>query len=283
MTSLVELYCQTRTRLASLPEADLEARILVEHVTGTSSSDLVLRPDMMVPDEAFAGLDAAIARRLGGEPVFRIIGEREFYGLPLGLSRETLEPRPDTETLVEAVLPFVRARVAEAGSCRILDLGTGTGAIALALLAQVPQAMAVGVDVSEDALATAQANAARNGLAERFTALRSNWFEQVEGRFDLIVSNPPYIPSADIGGLSREVREHDPLRALDGGGDGLDAYREIAESSGKYLAVSGMVGVEIGYDQHAAVEAIFRRFSFDLINSFRDLGGNDRVILFRKA
>lgn len=282
--NLRDVFCSTRTRLtaAGIADAELDARLLLEHFAGANRTDFALRPDAAISDEAIAVLDAAIARRLAGEPVHRIIGEREFYGLPLRLSRETLEPRPDTETLVDAVLPFVKQRFAETGACRIVDLGTGTGAIALALLSQAPEATAVGVDISDDALATAASNAEINGLSERFTAQKSDWFSEVSGRFDLIVSNPPYIRSEVIPTLSREVREHDPVRALDGGPDGLGPYRIIAESGEAFLASGGMIGVEIGYDQLAEVSAIFVENQFSVTSSFKDFGGNYRVILFQK-
>src|SRR5690606_12131695 len=152
-------------------------------------------------------------RRAAGEPVHRILGFREFYGLKLFLSPATLEPRPDTETLVDAVLPFLRRMAAREGACRVLDLGTGTGALALALLAEVPQATAVGADISVDALATAERNALENGLSSRFQAIRSDWFEKISGTFHAIVANPPYIPSYELETLQSEVRDHDPAMA----------------------------------------------------------------------
>src|SRR5690606_13622064 len=155
-------------------------------------------PDIVTESQAVAAVEAALERRSAGEPVHRILGFREFYGLELSLSAQTLEPRPDTEILIDAILPFMRDVTARDGACRVLDLGTGTGAIALALLANVPDATAIGVDVSPDALATAARNAAGLGLADRFTALRSDWFSQINGRFHVIASNPPYIRSDDI-------------------------------------------------------------------------------------
>lgn len=285
MTTLSALLRETRARLAEagIDSAAIDARLLVEHFTETAPFDLVSRPDAEIETEAIAFLDSAIARRLAGEPVYRILGYREFYGLKLKLSKDTLEPRPDTETLVDAVLPFVKQRLGEADRCRILDLGTGTGAIALALIHEAPNATATGVDISDDALATARANAEANGLSDRFSDLRSNWFDAVDGQFDVIVSNPPYIPSSDIAGLAREVRDFDPLAALDGGDDGLTAYRKIAESASPHLAEGGLIGVEIGYDQSAAVDAVFTGSGFLARRFLKDLAGNDRVILFQKA
>jgi release factor glutamine methyltransferase len=222
----------------------------------------------------------ALRRRIAHEPVHRILGRREFYGLDLRLSPETLEPRPDTETLVDLCLPFVRERAAAGRRCRILDLGTGTGAIALALLSQVREATALGTDISAEALETALANADMNGVKHRFDVIVSNWFGAVRGRFSLIVSNPPYIPSRDIGKLAPEVRNQDPLKALDGGMDGLDAYRSIAIGAKKHLDEDGRVAVEIGFDQRQDVEDIFEAAGYALEGSAMDLGGNERALMF---
>ena len=190
-----------------------------------------------------------MARRIAREPVHRIIGEREFYGLPLHLTAATLVPRPDTETLVDLALPFVKETAARTGACRILDIGTGSGAIALALLSAVPQAIATGTDISAEACMVAETNARALGFADRFTAIRSNWFDAVSGEYDLIVSNPPYIATDEIADLDADVRDYDPLAALDGGEDGLDAYRVLARRSAPFLAENGAIAVEIGHDQ----------------------------------
>ncbi len=282
-STLAELLGTARRRLseAGIEDAALDARLIVEHFSGTTRTDAIARPDQPVAAAAVAAVEAAVARRLAGEPVHRILGFREFYGLRLALSPGTLEPRPDTETLVDAVLPFVRATASRAGTCRILDLGTGTGAIALALLSAVPQAVATGVDISDDALATAARNARALGLADRFSAKKSDWFAEISGRCHAIVSNPPYIPAKEIGALQREVRDHDPRRALDGGADGLDAYRRIAEGAAAHLEPGGIVAVEIGSTQGAEVTRIFAAKGFDLAERRRDLAGNERVLVFR--
>jgi release factor glutamine methyltransferase len=255
----------------------------VEHFSGTTRTQAIAEPGRRIEPAAIAAVDSALARRLAGEPVHRIIGFREFYGLRLGLSAGTLEPRPDTETLVEAVLPLVRATVARQGRCSILDLGTGTGAVALALLSAVADATATGVDVCDDALGTAMRNAAQLGLANRFTALKSDWFSKITGRYDVIVSNPPYIKSRDIEFLQAEVRGFDPHRALDGGNDGLDVYRILAAGVRGYLEAGGLVAVEIGSTQKADVTDLFRQAGFSLIEAYRDLGGNDRALVFADA
>jgi release factor glutamine methyltransferase len=234
----------------------------------------------MVEAVAVAAIDEAVARRAAGEPVHRILGFREFYGLRLALSPQTLEPRPDTETLVDALLPIVKAIAAREEACRILDLGTGTGAIALALLSAEPRAVATGVDISDDALATARSNARSLGLSDRFTAIKSDWFGKVSGRYHVIASNPPYIRSVEIETLQKEVRAFDPLRALDGGADGLDAYRIIATQSAAHLEADGVIAVEIGSTQRTDVARIFEQTGFALLKTLADLAGNDRVLAF---
>lgn len=283
--TLAELLRLARQRLeaSGIEDAALDARLLVEHFTGTSRSDAIARPDIATQAQAVAAVEAALERRSAGEPVHRILGFREFYGLELSLSAQTLEPRPDTEILIDTILPFMRDVAAREGVCRVLDLGTGTGAIALALLANVPDATAIGVDVSPDALATAARNAVGLGLADRFTALRSDWFSQINGRFHVIASNPPYIRSDDIAGLQAEVRLFDPVRALDGGEDGLQPYRVIAAQAAAHLEQDGAVVVEIGNTQRLEVISIFENEGFRLLEARRDLGGNDRVLLFAVA
>ncbi|CAG0999100.1 MAG: peptide chain release factor N(5)-glutamine methyltransferase [Rhizobiaceae bacterium] len=285
VTTLGALLSEARRRLAAagIEGAALDARLLVEHFAGASRTDLVTRPERPVSADAAAAVLAAIARRAAHEPVHRILGWREFHGLKLALSPETLEPRADTEALVDAVLPFVRETARRKGSCRILDLGTGTGAIALALLKEEPRATAVGADLSGEALRTARANAEACGLAARFATARSDWFEKIEGRFHLIASNPPYIESEAIEALQPEVRLFDPRAALDGGRDGLDAYRIIAAGAAGHLEDGGRIALEIGHRQKDAVEALFGGAGYRLSRAVRDLGGNDRVLVFSLA
>lgn len=281
-TTLAAALKQARLRLTAGGIADpaLDSRLIVEHLTGTTRAHAITAPQRpLSPDEAVQ-IEAALKRRLSREPVHRILGRREFYGLDLALTPGTLEPRPDTETLVDATLSFVRARVARMGECRILDLGTGTGAIALALLSQVEAAIAVGSDISEDALATAAGNAARNGLAHRFSTICSNWFTEISGEFALIVSNPPYIRTIDLSVLEPEIRLFDPIGALDGGQDGLDAYRLIAAGAAAHLEPGGQVALEVGQGQSRAVEDIFAQAAFGKIGTAKDFGGVERVLVF---
>ena len=202
---------------------------------------------------------AALERRVAGESVHRIMGFREFHGLRLCLSPETLEPRPDTESLVDAVLPFVRETAARLGSCRLLDLGTGTGAIALAMLKEVPQASPWASISRRAHWRPPPAMLMRPGLARDSQTIQSDWYAATEGRYHLIVSNPPYIARKEIETLQPEVRNFDPVRALDGGEDGLDCYRIIAKGAGAHLEPGAQIAVEIGYNQRADVEQIFAR------------------------
>ncbi|MDA5634969.1 MULTISPECIES: peptide chain release factor N(5)-glutamine methyltransferase [Rhizobium/Agrobacterium group] len=273
-----------RKRLQAAGVADplLDARLLIGEVVAFSLTDFVMKPDRPLTQEEQARIASMIERRAGGEPVHRILGHREFHGLDLLLSKDTLEPRPDTEVLVDTLLPALKEAVSHKGSARILDLGTGTGAICLALLKECPDATGIGSDISTGALETAAKNASRNGLETRFEIMQSDWFEKISGRFDIIVSNPPYIRSDIVTTLDREVRHHDPMAALDGGQDGLAPYRLIAADAGRFLVENGIVGVEIGFDQRLDVSTIFASNGFSLVEAVKDYGGNDRVLIFRR-
>ena len=271
-----------RLQAAGIDDPLLDARLLIAEVVDFSLTDFVMKPDRPVTVEENTRIITMIERRASGEPVHRILGHREFHGLDLLLSKETLEPRPDTEVLVDTLQPALKKVILARGSARILDMGTGTGAIALALLKECPDATGIGSDISADALETAARNAARNGLAGRFETIRSDWFEKISGRFDIIVSNPPYIRTDIVATLDQEVRNHDPMAALDGGQDGLAPYRLIAADAGRFLVENGIVGVEIGFDQRLDVSAIFASHGFSLLDAVKDYGGNDRVLTFRR-
>ncbi len=277
------LIAEARKRFsqAGLSDSATDARVLVSGLLRLSATALVLAANQPVDAAHAAIIRSAIGRREAREPVHRILGERDFYGLTLKLSPETLEPRPDTEILVDAVLPHLRRIAAAKGAASILDLGTGSGAIALALLKECETARAIGTDISAGALTIAANNAYLTDVGERFEARESAWFEKIEGQsFDIIVSNPPYIPTKVVEALEPEVRKFDPARALDGGQDGLFAYRAIAENAASHLAEGGIVGLEIGYDQKQSVIQIFEAKGFFLLDARQDYGGNDRVLLF---
>jgi len=253
-----------------------DARFLLLHSLGIASADLVLAGDRPLSETDASALREALGRRLAGEPVARILGEWEFWSLPFRLSGETLVPRPNTETLVEAGL----AALPSGRPARILDLGTGSGCILVALLSECPQALGVGLDRSPGALRTARENALRNGVGGRAAFVAGDWDAPLVGGFDLVVSNPPYIASTEIAGLSAEVRRHDPHAALDGGRDGLDAYRRIV-AAGRLLAVGGAMALEVGADQAEVVEALGCAAGLEPTGPRHDLTGHARVVGFR--
>ena len=281
MTTLNEMMGHLRNAfaVAGVEDPMAEARIIVGGLLGLRRADFITRGDEHLALEDEVRILDASGRRKRGEPPYRILGMRSFYGLEFKLSKDTLEPRPDTEVLVDLVLNLVKGRKDE--PLDILDLGTGTGAICLALLASLPLARGTSTDLAQGALGTARENAALNGLSERFRTVRSDWFENLSGRYDVIVSNPPYIRSDIVPTLDREVREHDPLLALDGGADGLDAYRAIAKGAVTFLNPSGIVAVETGYDQKNAVRKIFEAAGFEQVAAAKDLAGNDRAQAFK--
>jgi release factor glutamine methyltransferase len=281
-TRLADLHKEARLRLSKtqIETPDLDARLLVEWVTGCDRLEVIRNPAHAIDSQTAERLHTILARRINGESVHRIIGRRAFHGIELGLSPDTLEPRPDTEALVELAIPFLRQRIEDQGVSDLIDLGTGTGAIALALLDQLRQLRAVGVDISTGALDTARDNAQLNNVSDRFAGLHSDWFSNVSGSFDMIISNPPYIPTADLQGLQTEVARHDPVKALDGGPDGLAPYRIIARQSRRYLRQGGAVALEVGAEQRSDVEAIFSRESFALVTVQKDIGGHERALLF---
>lgn len=238
---------------------------------------LVRREREAMPSGWSEKLEAAAARRLSGEPVSRIVGEREFWGLKFELSAATLDPRPETELLVsEAVELGQKLRAPQ-----IIDLGTGSGAIAIALAGALPKAKVIATDISEEALAIARHNAGRHGVAPRVDFRQGSWWQAVPHTelFDLIVSNPPYIASAEIEDLRPEVRLFDPKAALDGGWDGLEAYRAIAAGAGRRLNPGGRVLLEIGANQGEMVSRILSRAGFGHIEVQKDLAGLDRLVM----
>jgi release factor glutamine methyltransferase len=266
----------------SIDSAELDARILVGAVLGLDLTGVIAAAARLLRSDEATRLEDFTRRRLAGEPVARILGHKEFWGLPLQLSAETLVPRPDTETLVELALQMLRT-APDRGPLRIADIGTGSGAILLALLSELPDAYGIGTDISRDALQTAHNNAVQLGLADRATFIACDYAAALSGRFDLIVSNPPYIRSADIADLATEVRDHDPLRALDGGSDGLDAYRALVPQATRLLAPSGVLAVEVGQGQSADVERLMVTEGLTLERPPKaDLSGIRRAIAGRR-
>jgi release factor glutamine methyltransferase len=254
--------------------AALDAKLLTGHALGLTALELATRENEPVEGAAAERIAALLARRMSGESVARIIGQREFYGLAFNLNAATLEPRPETELLVDLALDALPA------GGQVLDLGTGTGCIPVAILANRPDAQAVAVDLSAQALEAAQVNAERHGVGARLALLQGSWFEPLGAqRFDLIVANPPYITSSVIEALAPEVKDFDPRLALDGGPDGLAPYRVIAAEARERLRSGGLILVEIGYDQGGAVSALFAEAGLSDVSITKDLNGLDRVVV----
>lgn len=254
------------------------ARRVVAAALDLSASEVFAHAERTLADGERNRVAALLARIAAHEPLSRALGRREFWGLEFALSADAFDPRPETETVVEAVL----ARLAERRrDYRILDLGTGSGCLLLALLSELPAATGVGVDLAPGAAKTAAANAATLGLVDRAVIVVGNWAEALAGRFDAIVANPPYIATAAIAQLPREVREHDPRRALDGGPDGLDPYRAIAADLPRLLAPGGVFAAELGAGQDAAVAEILGRHGLCVEALIGDLAGIPRCIVAR--
>ncbi|MBB3017133.1 release factor glutamine methyltransferase [Microvirga lupini] len=265
---------------AGFETAALDARLLLLEALGISATDLITSPDTPLTAEQSDTLAAFTNRRLAHEPVARIVGEREFWGLPFRLSPETLVPRPDTETLIETALALLPDRQAP---LRIVDFGTGSGCILVALLHELPNAIGLGVDLSFGAVVTARANAVGNRVGNRCHFALSRWADAVSGPFDLIVSNPPYIASGVIPTLDEEVREHDPRLALDGGPDGLEPYRILLGEAERLLAAGGLLVVEIGYDQAEALSSLAALHGLEILKIASDLSGNPRCIAMKRS
>ena len=265
-------------RAAAIENPRLEARLLLAHAIGTTQEALLREPRAEVPEAAAARFRAALAARLDATPVAHILGQQGFWTLDLAVSPSTLIPRADSEALVEAAL---EAFPDPEAPLRVLDLGTGTGCLLLAVLAERPRAFGVGVDLVPAAAALAAANAARNGLQDRAAFLAGDWAGALSGRFDLVLSNPPYIESAAIPGLMPEVARHEPLSALDGGADGLDAYRRLVTLLPVLLAQGGAAVLELGFGQRQAVEGLARAAGLTPAGCRQDLGGIERALVLR--
>ncbi len=265
---------------------ELDARLLISDALGLEGAAFFLQPDRLLSEDELNRIAQRLARRMAGEPVSRIIGKRGFWKHEFRLCPDVLDPRPDSETLIEVALELVPPVVGLSKKMRVLDLGTGTGALLLSLLLEWPQARGIGIDISEKALAMARENAVHLGCAERTEFLLSNWLDVFGEKecdpFDLILCNPPYIPEGEIDGLAREVAGFDPRRALDGGADGLDAYREIIPSLRQFLTPQGIVLFEIGEGQHDDLSSLFSRSGLRMIGGdngcHKDLAGIIRCV-----
>lgn len=263
---------------AGFSEPRRQARRLLGETLTLSPAELLARSEHPLAARDVERSRAMLGRMAAGEPLSRILGRRAFWSLEFRLSPATLDPRPESETLVEAVQCRLSGR---GGKCRFLDLGTGTGCLLLALLAEFPHALGIGVDIAEEAVATARENARVLGFADRALFLAGDWARAVSGRFDAIVANPPYVATASLSDLPQAVAAHDPRRALDGGADGTAAYRAFAADLPALLAPAGLFACEIGWGQSSTVAAILEGIGLTIETVVRDLAGVERVVIAR--
>jgi len=278
--TLVQAWTQARRRLeaAGVDAPVIDARLLLEAAAAASRMDILTDPHRLLTEAQEQALEAFLLRREAREPVSHILGRKGFWSVELKVTRDVLTPRPDTETVVDALLKSLPGDQ----PIHLLDLGTGSGAILLALLAERPAWSGVGVDISPEALEVARENAALLGLQDRASFLHASWTEgQPDAAFDAVASNPPYIRSAEIAGLEPEVSVHEPRLALDGGVDGLDAYRLLAPEVLRVLKPGGVFALEIGHDQGAAVDALMNAAGAGYCRVISDLGKRDRVVIGR--
>lgn len=271
---------EARLRKKGIEEAPLDARLLISHIIPVTEIDFAINADQIVSNEQQNLIDILVQKREKRIPMSQIFGEKEFWSLSFKVTRDTLTPRPDSETLIEVALNEFEDKNA---TLSILDLGTGSGCLLLTLLSELKNATGLGIDVSASAIKVANENATNLSLNNRATFLKSDWFEKLSKtkKFDLIIANPPYIGLNEKPELTPEVCEHEPYSALFAGEEGLDDYRIIAADISSYMSEKSIIILEIGYRQSSAVIDIFEQKGFKNINVFQDLGGRDRCLLIR--
>lgn len=271
---------EARLRKKGIEEAPLDARLLISHIIPVTEIDFAINADQTVSNEQQNLIDILVQKREKRIPMSQIFGEKEFWSLSFKVTRDTLTPRPDSETLIEVALNEFEDNNT---TLSILDLGTGSGCLLLTLLSELKNATGLGIDVSASAIKVANENATNLSLNNRATFLKSDWFEKLSKtkKFDLIIANPPYIGLNEKPELTPEVCEHEPYSALFAGEEGLDDYRIIAADISSYMSEKSIIILEIGYRQSSAVKDIFEQKGFKNINVFQDLGGRDRCLLIR--
>jgi release factor glutamine methyltransferase len=282
MNSVVDIVSRVAKRLwqVGIENEDYEARVLVAYALGLPSATLYVDAPEHLSFRQGMDIEHYVERRCKREPLSKIVGEKEFWSLPFRVSKATLDPRPDSETLIDAVLEYLPHHDAP---LRFLDIGTGSGCLLLSALQEYPHSTGVGVDISPDALKIARYNADALGMTARTTFLEGSWTAPIEDVFDVILSNPPYIATAEIATLAPEVREFDPMLALDGGVDGLEAYRQLMPLLEAVLQPQGYIFLEIGYTQQVAVEALVIEAGLQVVACRQDLAGNPRCVVAKKS
>lgn len=284
MEKISDLLAKAKSKLKAHGVANegLDSLVLLSHAISFSKEQIIFNPDFLLSEEQVEKFFGLIDRRCKREPVSQIIQKREFYGHDFFVNSNVLDPRPDSEILIEMVLKFYAQKEA---NMEILELGCGSGCLITTLLKAFPNALATAIDISLEALNVAKINAEKNGVLARINFLNSDLFTALTkgAKFDLIISNPPYIPTKEIEGLQEEVKNFEPILALDGGEDGLKFYRLIAENSATYLKPDGKIILEIGCGQHFDVIKIFQEQGFVFVKSQPDLAGIERALCFSKA
>lgn len=270
---------------AGIEGAAREARLILQHAAAVPLATQIAFSERILDGQMVAAFDLALARRLQREPLSHILGCREFWSLPFRVTPDTLDPRPDSETLIEAVLDQLDKHGAgdRSRALELVDFGTGTGCLLLALLSELPQARGLGIDLNPGAIAVARDNATRLGLADRACFQEGNWDQGLTAMFDVVISNPPYIPSGDIALLQPEVARYEPHLALDGGADGLDAYRALAAVLLRRMKPDGFAALELGVGQGPDVVGLMQGAGLAHVTSAQDLQGHERVIIVRKS
>ena len=256
---------------------ELDARIILKEVLSLDDKDLILKESLDIPEEMIKKIIAIESRRLNGEPISKIFKKRDFYNSTFVISNDVLDPRPETELIVEIANNYINKNEVK----NILDLGTGSGCILLSILKENRMINGLGIDLSKEAISIAKQNSKKLNLETQSNFLVSNWMSSVNYKYDLVVSNPPYIASEDIKKLSKSVKIYDPILSLDGGDDGLNSYRLIASDLKRIISMNALIIIEIGYNQSLQVIDIFKKNDFKLIKKYNDINGLDRVLTFQ--
>jgi len=256
---------------------ELDARIILKEVLSLDDKDLILKESLDISNEMIEKIIAIESRRLNGEPISKIFKKRDFYNSTFLISNDVLDPRPETELIVEIANNYIDKNEVK----NILDLGTGSGCILLSILKENKMINGLGIDLSKDAISIAKQNSKKLNLETQSNFLISNWMSSVNYKYDLVVSNPPYIASEDIKKLSKSVKIYDPILSLDGGDDGLNSYRLIASDLKRVVSKHALVIIEIGYNQSLQVIEIFKKNNFKLMKKYNDINGLDRVLTFQ--
>ncbi|MGB0541232.1 MAG: peptide chain release factor N(5)-glutamine methyltransferase [Hyphomicrobiales bacterium] len=256
---------------------ELDARIILKEVLSLDDKDLILKESLDIPEEMIEKIITIESRRLNGEPISKIFKKRDFYNSTFVISNDVLDPRPETELIVEIANNYINKNEVK----NILDLGTGSGCILLSILKENRMINGLGIDLSKEAISIAKQNSKKLNLETQSNFLVSNWMSSVNYKYDLVVSNPPYIASEDIKKLSKSVKIYDPILSLDGGDDGLNSYRLIASDLKRIIGMNALIIIEIGYNQSLQVIDIFKKNDFKLIKKYNDINGLDRVLTFQ--